>query len=447
MKTKKLFLPLIAFSFFLTNAANAQENGNAPLCNKVVVGYWHSFDNGTTIVKLRDVPCYYNVVDIAFIEGASNIDPTMVFRLDTVRVQKESEFIEDVKILKKRGVKVIGSIGGANGYVSLPDAAAKTKFVNSLIGLIDKYGFEGLDIDIESNVTLGSGDTDYQNPTVPMTKNLISACKEIKAKYGPDFWITMAPEVAYVQGGIEAYAGIWGAYLPIIYGLRNELNFIHVQYYNTGGNKAPDGNTYSVATADFIVAMNDMLLSGFKLGNGQMFPALRQDQVAFGLPAAVGAGGGYMAPSEVIKALNYLTKGTSFGGKYVLSKQFPDLRGIMTWSINWDNKAPSNYAFGKTFSQYFCGSTNLCNVTTDATGEHSNPATFKIFPDPTADKIYLEKQMAFESVDIYSSSGNLVRTIKNFNSAEINISELPAGLYFIRFMDKEKIIRQSVIKY
>lgn len=448
MKTKKLFLRLIVFLFFLTTQqVSAQENINAVLCNKVIVGYWHSFDNQiSTVLKLRDVPCHYNVVDVAFLEGASPSDPTMVFRLDTIRVEKESEFIDDIEILKKRGTKVIASIGGANGTVYLPDANAKTIFVNSLIDLIDKYGFEGLDIDIESNVTVG-GDTDYQNPTAPMIKNLISACKEIKAKYGPDFWITMAPEVAYVQGGLTAYAGIWGAYLPIIYGLRNELNFIHVQYYNTGGQTGSDGNTYNVATADFIVAMNDMLLSGFKLGNGQLFPALRQDQVAFGLPSTTGAGNGYMVPSEVVKALNYLTKGTSFGGKYTLSKTFPDLRGIMTWSVNWDNKAPGNYAFGKTFSQYFCNSTNLCNPVTDINNEIIRQTDFKIFPDPTADKIYFEKQSYFESVDIYSSSGNRVMTIKNFNSTELNISELPAGLYFIRFLDKERITRQSVIKY
>ena len=452
MKMRIFFVSLVAFVFSTTDhAANAQQNpSTTTLCNKVIVGYWHSFDNQiSTVVKLRDIPCSYNVVDIAFLEGASPSDPTMVFRLDTDKVEKESELIQDIKLLKSKGVKVIASIGGQNGAVSLPDANAKTKFVNSLIALIDKFGFEGLDLDIEGGaIVLGGGDNDYTNPTSPVLKNLIAAMKELKLKYGSNFWITMAPEVAYVQGGISAFGSIWGAYLPIIHGLRNELNFIHVQYYNAGGNSAPDGNTYNQGTADFIVAMSDMLLSGFKLGNGQTFSPLKEDQVAFGLPATTGAaGGGYMAFSEVTKALDYLIKGISFGGKYKLTKTFPNFRGIMTWSVNWDNKAPGNYVFSKTFSQYFCNSTNLCGTASDINNEDGNKNNLKIFPNPTHDKFFLEKKSPFDSIDIYSSTGKLLMRIENFNDTEINIKELPAGIYFIRCMNKENIVSQSVIKY
>ena len=382
MKTKKLFANLAVLLIVIVHqSANAQQNPSTTTsCNKVDVGYWHSFDNGiSTVIKLRDVPCSYNVVDIAFLEGASPSDPTMVFRLDEAKVETEAELIQDIKILKSRGVKVIASIGGQNGAVSLPDAAAITKFVNSTSLLIDKFGFEGLDIDIEGGaVVLSGADNDFQNPTTPVIKNLISAFKQLKAKYGSSFWITMAPEVDYVQGGVTAYGSIWGAYLPIIYGLRNELDFIHVQYYNGGGGTGSDGNSYNQGTADFIVAMSDMLLSGFKINNGQMFPALREDQVAFGMPSTTGAAGsGYMQLTEINKALDYLIKGVSFGGKYKLPKTFPNFRGIMTWSVNWDNKAPGNYAFSKNFSQYFCNTTNLCSSTTDINNWNDSSNDFK----------------------------------------------------------------------
>ena len=52
----------------------------------------------------------------------------------------------------------------------------------------------------------------------------------------------MAPEFPYVQGGYVAYGSIWGAYLPIIDGLRSDLNIIHVQYYNNGGLYTPYSN-------------------------------------------------------------------------------------------------------------------------------------------------------------------------------------------------------------
>ena len=158
----------------------------------------------------------------------------------------------------------------------------------------------------------------------------------------------MAPETAYVQGGYSAYGSIWGAYLPIIYGVKDKLTYIHVQHYNAGSGIGMDGNNYNQGTADYEVAMADMLLHGFPVGGNanNIFPALRSDQVMIGLPAAPAAApsGGYISPTEMKKALNYIIKGVPFGGKYKLSNQsgYPAFRSIMSWSINWDAKTTSN---------------------------------------------------------------------------------------------------------
>ena len=439
---KAIQIKLAIVVFLLTGSIlSAQEQRPATLCNKVIVGYWHTFDNGvSTVIKLRDVPCYYNVVNISFLEGTSPSDPTVIFRLDD-KVEGEAELISDIKILKNRGQKVMASIGGANGAVSIPDENAKTKFVNSLITIIDKFGIEGLDIDIEGGaISLGAGDNNYQSPTTPVIKNLISAMKQLKAKYGSNFWISAAPEVAYVQGGITAYGNIWGAYLPIIYGLKNELNFLQVQYYNAGGNTAPDGQSYNQATADFIVAMSDMLLSGFKIANGQTFEPLREDQVAFGLPSTTGAApaGGYLALAEVTKALNYLTKGVSFGGKYKLTKTFPNMRGIMTWSVNWDNIPSSGYAFGKTFSNYFCNNTNLCGTTTGLNDAEKETPELHVFPNPSNGVTTIEgyANAGISSLKIVSIYGKELYTEEinqagNFHK-EIDLANYANGMYLIK---------------
>jgi chitinase len=442
MKNNLLWLLVLA-----GNVLFAQDGATKAACNKVIVGYWHSFDNKiSTVVKLRNVPCYYNVINISFFEGASPSDPTVVFRLDTL-IESEAELINDIKICKARGQKVMASIGGANGAISLPDENAKTKFVNSLIALIDKFGIEGLDIDIEGGaISLGPGDTDYKNPAAPVIKNLISALKTIKAKYGSNFWLSAAPEVAYVQGGVTSYGSIWGAYLPIFYGLRNELNYVHVQYYNAGGNTGSDGNSYNQSTADFIVAMSDMLLSGFKLGtggNGQTFEPLREDQVAFGLPATTGAApaGGYLALAEVTKALNYLTKGTSFGGKYKLSKSFPNMRGIMTWSVNWDNIPSSNYAFGKTFSQYFCGTTNLCSPATGMDEAKEAVHSLQVFPNPSGGIIKIEGYAHDEtaSLQVFNIYGEEIHAEviqrNGLFQKQLDLSRYSSGVYFVKLTD------------
>lgn len=442
---KNVVRGITALSCLSINTTIGYGQQTDAVCNKSVIGYWHSFDNGHgSGLKLRDVPCSYNVVDIAFLEGASPSDATIVFRLDENKVEKEADLIDDIKLLKARGVKVIASIGGAAGAVAIPNASEKAKFVSSTKALIDKFGFEGLDIDIEGGmITLGGGDNDYNNPTTANIVNLIAAIKEIKQAYGSNFWITMAPEVAYVQGGITSYSGIWGAYLPVIQGLRNELNILHVQYYNGASNMGKDGNNYNQGTPDLIVALSDMLLSGFTMGNGQTFSPLREDQVSFGLPATNGAGNGVMSNADVIKALDYITKGTSFGGKYKLSKSYPNFRGIMTWSVNWDKEA--GYGFSNAFSQYFCGSTNLCSSTADVYNMNKE-TELKIFPNPVTDKIHFERSSTFETITIYNTEGRIVFKRDNFSGNELSINEFPAGLYYLEIINSVNRIHKSFMK-
>ncbi|SHO52488.1 chitobiase/beta-hexosaminidase C-terminal domain-containing protein [Anaerocolumna xylanovorans] len=324
-----------------------------PLGGKLLVGYWHNFDNNLTpVIQLKNVSTKWDVINVAFADIA--YDGTVSFTPYNVT---DASFISDVSYLKGLGKKVVLSLGGQNGALSLPDSASKTRFTNSLIAAIDKYGFDGVDIDIETGIALTGGDSDFKNPATPTIVNLISALKTVCAKYGSGFTLSMAPEIAYVQGGITAYGGPWGAYLPIIYGLRNELTYIHVQHYNCGGNTALDGKSYNQGTADFEVAMAEMLLKGFPVaGNSNnMFPALNQNQVMIGIPAASGAApsGGYIRPSEMKKALDYLMKGISYGGTYKLQNTsgYSGFRGLMTWSVNWD--AQNSYEFTNNYRPYF----------------------------------------------------------------------------------------------
>jgi chitinase len=88
--------------------------------------------------------------------------------------------------------------------------------------------------------------------------------------------------------------------------------------------------------------MTDMLLAGFPVAKNtaNMFPALREDQVAFGAPAATSAGNGYVSPAVIQQAVNCLVKGVKGTecptGYKLRSGPHPNFRGLMTWSINWD---------------------------------------------------------------------------------------------------------------
>lgn len=320
---------------------------------KLLIGYWHNFDNGSTNIRLRDIPAEWDVVQVAF--GETSKDRAVV-EFEPYNCTEE-EFKADIKYLNSKGVRVIFSLGGQNGVLHIDSPADVEKFVNSVSGLIDKYGFNGLDVDVENGITVVEGDKNLKNPVTPRIKYMVEGINKICDKYGDDFWLTMAPEIAYVQGGITAFGGPWGGYLPIIEGVRHNLTMIHVQHYNCGGNAGLDGKNYTAGTADFQVAMAEMLLKGFNIGNdpNAFFEPLRPDQVGIGIPAKPQAApsGGYIAPAEMKKALDYLIFGKSYGGQYTLQNPegYQQFRGVMTWSINWDNT--QNNSFAKDYRAYF----------------------------------------------------------------------------------------------
>jgi len=304
---------------------------------------------------LAQVSPDFDVIDVAF-GGTTTDTSTVSFDVDTVDIESEAQFIADVATLQSNGKKVILSIGGANGNVALNTSQDVTNFVNSVSGLIQKFGFNGVDIDIENNsFSLISGDNDFKNPKTPTIVNMISALHQLASKF-PGFLLSFAPQIADVQEANVAYVSSFGDQLPLIWGCRDILTILQVQDYNTGGTNALDGNTYSQGTADFHVAMTELLLHGFTLANGQSFPGLPASQIAFGVPASgSAASGGFTTPSAVKQALNYLITGVPFGGRYVLQNPagYPGLRGLMTWSVNWDKVNGS--ALSGTIAPYLHG--------------------------------------------------------------------------------------------
>lgn len=425
------------FIILLTFLLQSGIYTNAQVPNPALVGYWHNWnDANAPYIQLNQIDSRYNIVDVAFATPQIGTDYQMEFIPDQVT---PATLISQIQTLQSQGKKIIISIGGATAPISLDNLAERDTFVSTMNDIINTYGFDGIDIDLEGSSLSVTGGT-ISNPVDSKIINLIDAIKQIMSDYytthGTRLILTMAPETAFVQGGMSAYGGIWGAYLPVIDALRDSLEILHVQLYNSGSMFGIDGNIYTQGTADFIVAMTEAVIQGFNTPGG-MFLGLPASKIAIGLPACPSAaGGGFTDTATVKAAIDYLRGNGLQPGNYTLAQAsgYPTLRGMMTWSINWDavNSCATTYQYAKNFE-------NIFGVTNSAS-DLSSPILFKVYPNPTADfmnVMILDSEKQNEIIQIYNSLGEIVlsQTISNGKSV-INMSGLSSGVFLIKFQNR-----------
>ncbi|MER7456718.1 glycosyl hydrolase family 18 protein [Micromonospora sp. NPDC126480] len=305
--------------------------GKPKPAGKVLQGYWENWDGaangvhpplGWIPVTDPRIPAHgYNVINAAF--PVIRSDGTVLWEdgMDaTVRVPTPAEMCR----AKAAGLTILMSIGGATAGIDLSSAAVADRFVATIVPILKRYNFDGIDIDIETGLT-GSGNISQLSTS---QANLIRIIDGVLAQMPPAFGLTMAPETAYVTGGSVVYGSIWGAYLPIIkrYADNGRLWWLNMQYYN-GSMYGCSGDSYPAGTVQGFVAQTDCLNAGLVVQGTTI--RVPYDKQVPGLPAQVGAGGGYLAPTAVAQAWN-----TYRGG----------LKGLMTWSLNWDGS--KGWTFG-----------------------------------------------------------------------------------------------------
>ncbi|MCB0768843.1 MAG: hypothetical protein KDC00_00365 [Flavobacteriales bacterium] len=302
-----------------------------------LIGYWHNWnDLSAPYMELSAVDPRYSIIEVSFAVPAGGT----TYQMEFVPAETDmATFLADVVALQTDGRKVLISIGGANATVHLNSDLERDVFVSSMLSILDTYGFDGMDIDLEGASISISGGTiaaPIDPPTIRLIDAVHSIADQFELEHGVPMLLTMAPETAYVQGGQSAFGGIWGAYLPIIHALRDRLDILQVQLYNSGSMYGIDGGIYEQGTADFIVSQTEALLQGFQTAGGYFAP-LPASRIAIGLPACTGAaGGGYVTPDVLTGAVRYLNGSGPQPGDYQTLSTYPDLRGLMTWSVNWD---------------------------------------------------------------------------------------------------------------
>ena len=255
----------------------------------------------------------YNVINAAF--PVIDSDGTVLWQngMDTnVQVPTPAEMCQ----AKAAGATVLMSIGGAAAGIDLSSSAVADRVVATLVPILKQNNFDGIDIDLETGLV----DSGNINQLSASQSNLIRIIDGVLAQMPANFGLTMAPETAYVTGGSITYGSIWGAYLPIIkkYLDNGRLWWLNMQYYN-GSMYGCSGDSYEAGTVQGFTAQTDCLNNGLTV-QGTTIKIPYDEQVP-GLPAQPGAGGGYMSTDLVGQALNNYNNG---------------LKGLMTWSVNWD---------------------------------------------------------------------------------------------------------------
>ncbi|WP_314171848.1 chitinase [Streptomyces winkii] len=291
------------------NAGPAAKPGTGPsvgasaVPDHAVTGYWQNFDNGAKKQKLSDVPDDYDIVAVAFAD-ATGKPGEVDFKLDPATgYGSEDDFKADIKAMHEAGKSVIVSVGGEKGAVSVADDASASAFADSIVSLMDKYGFDGVDIDLENGL----------NATY-MTK----ALDAIHGKKS-DVVVTMAPQTIDMQSTSTDY-------FKTALNIKDYLTVVNMQYYNSGSMNGCDGKTYAQGSVDFLTSLACVQLKG----------GLDPKQVGIGTPASSSAAGsGYVEPGVVTDALDCLAKGSNCGS-FKPEKTYPGIRGAMTWSTNWD---------------------------------------------------------------------------------------------------------------
>lgn len=455
MKKSKLKFPLT-----LLLITGLMSVCNAQLPSRVLVGYWHTWNQTEApFIKLKDIDSRYNVINISFVAATDgDVNTLALSYLHTGGGYSQTQLKNDITAARDAGKIVLLSIGGATGSFRLKNTTDQNTFVSKMKTLISNYKVDGIDIDLEvkENVCM-SGTID--NPTDPHTTNMIIGLEELlswyKTTYGKKMILTMTPETVYVTGALSSYQVsniCGGSYLPIIEALKDDIDLITMQLYNSGGMLDLNGVERFQGTEDFIISQTEAVIRGFtakgELGTYSGIPA---NKVAVALPACSTAGGGYTSTTKVKNAINYLMGISPKPGNYTLKQNggYPELRGMMTWSINYDNTTCAGTA--KSFAANY--ESIFSNLSTPVTAA-STSGNIKILSSSIEDELQLEvanyagQPVTIQLVDMNGRTKIMYeqKVASDSENIQIDCKALNPGIYVIQVFSNTRQEAIRIIK-
>jgi len=211
---------------------------------------------------------------------------------------KHTPLWEEVAILQDIGVKALGMLGGAarGSFERLDKSDAEFEaYYVPLRDMVRQYSFDGLDLDVEEEMTLGG---------------IIRLIDRLKADFGQAFIITLAPVATALQGRPHLSGFDYEA-LEVMRG--SSIAWYHAQFYNNWGR------------LESFVDYDAILRQGW-----------RPEKVVVGVLTNPGLGHGYIEFEDLRRTVS------------AMAQFYPGFAGVMGWeyfnSRPGDEGAPWQWA-------------------------------------------------------------------------------------------------------
>ncbi|KAF9460652.1 endo-beta-N-acetylglucosaminidase [Collybia nuda] len=185
----------------------------------------------------------------------------------------------DIAVMQSNGVKVIGMLGGAapGTYECLIPGVTFDEYYPFLHDTIRKYKLDGMDLDVEQDVSLA---------------NIQFLINRLKADFGDDFIITLAPVAsALTEGGnLSGFD-----YIELERTMGSKIAWYNAQFYSGFGSIFPEQQYIDIV--EYGPGLDPSRLVASTLTNPDL-------------------GGGYVDPDEVVQSVMALARkyGYRFGG-------------------------------------------------------------------------------------------------------------------------------------
>ncbi|KIK52934.1 glycoside hydrolase family 18 protein, partial [Collybiopsis luxurians FD-317 M1] len=203
----------------------------------------------------------------------------------------------DIARMQGNGVKAMGMLGGAakGSYKNLSkDFDTYYKLLSSCIS---NYRLDGIDLDIEESETLA---------------DVVKLIQNLRADFGADFIITLAPVASALKGGPDPFSGF--KYSDLEKGYGNQIDWYNVQFYSGFGTMSN--------TTDYTDIVQKCPLDPSRIVAGTL---TNSDD-----------GSGFVPLDEIKTTVNKLLQmyGHQFGGVtgWEYYNSMPDLQDPWTWA-------------------------------------------------------------------------------------------------------------------